>query len=1224
MRQKVTWIIPGILVTLLLGLLWAIPASAATDAGNIEFLDSAGEDEISYLSLKGLGGPGQAVMLSVTDQDLNKPTSYLGTKAILVDTIDQYDWTDLADRNGDGDRNYKDFSAFTLPLNTALEDSTAPGTAEGTARVPVTIDRQDMDLDVTNGGLTYDGDAQGGANDEVATHLEFQLYELDTISGRAATTEERSDRRVDAAPSSDAIGGAPGQGPLEVGAPAEAVSDMLSPDDDGEGNAENWTWRNILDTNGDGKIDAKDTGITRQTGNADLRSANQGTPGNDFGVIAASAIKARNTGAVAAEPDLVIEFEVTTPFRAAEGADTVTTDDDVAQVSEEVTLRIYGIPGVEENPDTDTIELFVAVDVGIDVTLTYTTPIAAIGKFNDKGAPTNQVTVSSDAFAGGMGVILTETAANSGEFTARLMICEFGTSGCEAGQADKDATSDVTDGEGMVTIPVNVAGDTIRVTYSDSAPSRTRTASIPLDIDGPSFSNLAPASGTSGREDEPTVSFDVADTDSGISDDKDAENSVKVIAGLYRLNDDRDDTVIYYRDDLKLEEAINGYSASVTIEEGLASDELDADEAGDEYEVRWWAVSTDLAGNIGVSDSDSDTACAVPASANDDNPTTAIDAILALFVKEVKNEDGEVTTKGVGCDPFVVRVDTAGPELDATKTFTGTWLDGSEEQSGSDGKRTSIVAGFNEALDCDSVSADDFEVDGSAPNAVTCKGSNVYLDVDELDPNDRPDIAVGNESLTDKAGNLIGEDEEVTANDGIPAKLTVTVTGTGEGDRVVTDEDITITISSDERLAGNPTVVISKVGDDHVLNPDPVATASPTGNVNEWELKPVFGLADDDGLWSVYVSGNDLGSGALKLKASAGTAGVEGTEKDDDGKDVGNEEFTIDLDSKSAILFEVDNEVQGPAWSPDIVDNDYKTDNANVFIRADFSDEGKEYGLDGVDADATPVDDTRKETDTPDDVDTDFDTHATVTLISASFNGDDVTEDVNTRDWIRYAYRPGALTNGDHVFKIEVMDSAGNEKEFTLEFAKTDREPYTLEIDPGPNLISFPANPVDGDINAVFGGEGNEDITNVLTYDNASGLWMSALKGEDGMFVGDLTTIDAMHGYWVLSDGVLDVSVVLEGGERFDRTPPHLAVQEGWNLVSVVDADQSKAGTGIPTNEYFANIDAQVVYGFDSLAGRLVRLSTAKADATKDEVQDMVETGSAYWVYANEAGIIIP
>ena len=87
------------------------------------------------------------------------------------------------------------------------------------------------------------------------------------------------------------------------------------------------------------------------------------------------------------------------------------------------------------------------------------------------------------------------------------------------------------------------------------------------------------------------------------------------------------------------------------------------------------------------------------------------------------------------------------PELDATNTFTGTWLDGTMTRSpAADAIRTSIVVAFNEALDCDSVSADDFEVDGSAPNGVTCKGSNVYLDVDELDPNDKPEMEVGRRS----------------------------------------------------------------------------------------------------------------------------------------------------------------------------------------------------------------------------------------------------------------------------------------------------------------------------------------------------------------------------------------------------------------------------------------------------------------------------------------------
>ena len=467
--------------------------------------------------------------------------------------------------------------------------------------------------------------------------------------------------------------------------------------------------------------------------------------------------------------------------------------------------------------------------------------------------------------------------------------------------------------------------------------------------------------------------------------------------------------------------------------------------------------------------------------------------------------------------------------------------------------------------------------------------------MDELDPNDRPEIEVVAESLTDKAGNAIGDEDAIDAKDGIAAKLVVTVSGSGAGDRAVTDEDLLITITSDERLSGNPSVIISKVGSDYILDTDPSAPASPTGTVNEWTYKAVFsGGNDDDGLWSVYVTGLDLGG---TLKTSAGTAGKEGTMKDEDDEDVGNGEFTIDLDSKSAILFEVDNEVEPPAWSPDIIDDD-KTDNPGVFIRADFANEGKEYGL-KAEADVTPATDTdpvtktKAATDDPDEVATSLDTHGTVTLVSASFNGDDVTEDIITRDNILFVYRPGGLANGEHEFEITVMDNAGNEGEFSLEFEKTDRPPYTIELNPGPNLISFPANPVDGDINAVFGGEGNEDITKILSYDNDSGLWMVADKGADGMFTGDLSTINGMNGYWVVADGIVDVSVVLEGGGGFSP-PPNIQVQQGWNLIGVVDADQSKAGTAIATEDYFANIDAQVVYGYDSLAGILVRKSIAK------------------------------
>ena len=77
MIQKATWFIPGILVTLLLGLLWAMPAFAA-DAGTISFLDNKGGDGISYVSLNGPAGTA-GFYLEVADQDLNKPATKVFT-----------------------------------------------------------------------------------------------------------------------------------------------------------------------------------------------------------------------------------------------------------------------------------------------------------------------------------------------------------------------------------------------------------------------------------------------------------------------------------------------------------------------------------------------------------------------------------------------------------------------------------------------------------------------------------------------------------------------------------------------------------------------------------------------------------------------------------------------------------------------------------------------------------------------------------------------------------------------------------------------------------------------------------------------------------------------------------------------------------------------------------------------------------------------------------------
>ena len=189
MIQKATWIIPGILVTLLLGLLWAMPAFAA-DAGSIDFLDSD-DDEISYLSLNGLGGPGQAIMIQVSDEDLNEPDTEFITADTNEDTgFNSKDWANLADSNDDGNLNYQDFKWFVVE---AGSETAVPPTKDK-RHYADTVARQ-LNLNVQSGTLgfvspggvpapsiTYTSRAGVEVENVGAVNLEFEIFNQEDIS----------------------------------------------------------------------------------------------------------------------------------------------------------------------------------------------------------------------------------------------------------------------------------------------------------------------------------------------------------------------------------------------------------------------------------------------------------------------------------------------------------------------------------------------------------------------------------------------------------------------------------------------------------------------------------------------------------------------------------------------------------------------------------------------------------------------------------------------------------------------------------------------------------------------------------------------------------------------------------------------------------------------------------------------------------------------------------
>ena len=1257
MIQKATWIIPGILVTLLLGLLWAMPAFAA-EAGEISFLDGTGKKAISYLSLDGMGGPeAGAITLSVEDQDLNEPTSFIGKTALtkeLADTpvsngrVDAIDWTNLADRNDDGTLNYKDFTAFIANTDTDL-DGNIRGDSDDVA---VEVARGDIVLDTQNGTMVWTL-SDDGTN--TASHLEFMLYETDTMGGRATY------KLTSAAAGEPAVG----RPDVIAGVVQPPVTTPVVP----------WTWADLGDTDGNGKINAAD-------------------------------VTARNAGAAATEVDLTVT--ITDGDRDDDGDGNPLTPDvngvninniTGAAAADQNWINIMAISvGNTDDPDTAdgpmtaatvgeipgtvTADVTDPAAVPVNVLFTYSVQVREVGKLDD-GSVTNRVMVSSEAANSAISVILRETAPNSGKFQAKLNICDSSLATCKASKQaqttdEMGATEKAEDSSGTdaVTIPVNKAGDTITVAYSDASPSTTRRARIALDINPPSLSGFSPESGTAGADDEPELSFEVVDAESGISDfDKSKKtplNSIRAVVALYEPGESKPfaGPVTFRREDLSDDDAVTGgFAVSFEVSEGeeLPSNRLNLDsDDKSQYEIRWWAVAMDQAGNTGVSDQKEASSLTGQVAVKKDSTTVTgtttkftteikvgqyievsgeerkvqrITSDLVLVVTAPFDEPTEnaIATTGAcysetfayaegnvnsiemaGCDPNIFRVDNQNPTM--TEAVTGTIL-GDDDKPKADNSLTSIQVTFDEALDCDTVSADDFEVDGTVPNAANCNGSSVYLDVDELDRDDKPEVELVG-AVMDKAGNILDADDDddlrtQEAKDGIGAKVTTSVVGTGEGDRPITDRRITVTVISDERLSSSPMVEIRKVGNNYELETPISGTGVPTGNTNEWTFERNFTAA---GLYNVYVSGSNVGSAS-----SGSTDGLSG-QVIKDGVATDEYKFSKDgLEEDGIILFEVDRGVASPTFKPA---DDGSTDNPNVFIRIDFAPEGKEYAIAAKCVKEDAVDKTVNSSGACDDDDydvssQDVDSSGLVVITKATFDGEDVLEDIISRDGALFVYRPGSLSLGDHKLEIEAMDNAGNDgkgKGFSTEFTVTERKPYTLDINPGSNLVSLPANPVDGDINTVFGGEGNEDIITVVTFDNISGLWMTATKGEDGMFMGDLTKIDAMHGYWVVADGVIDVDVLLSAGGLVGITPPSIPVQKGWNLVGVVDTAQGKGDDeGVfLAKDYFANVEAEVVYGYDALSGVLGRISAG------DTSKDTVSVGAAYWVYANEAGIIIP
>ncbi|MCH7744969.1 MAG: hypothetical protein IIC84_02725, partial [Chloroflexi bacterium] len=540
-------------------------------------------------------------------------------------------------------------------------------------------------------------------------------------------------------------------------------------------------------------------------------------------------------------------------------------------------------------------------------------------------------------------------------------------------------------------------------------------------------------------------------------------------------------------------------------------------------------------------------------------------------------------------------------------------------------------------IDDATASAGDFEVNGVNPTDIIVGAVNTTANEQgvllilaaDLSTTDKPNIEQTGEML-DQSGNKIvtftGTANDIQAKDGLSPVITLTVTGTAAS-RPVTNNKVTISIVANEDT-GTPTVSVYTVGS--VTNSgNAVGATVAVGTLKfvttrSWEVDVTPGA----GLYSVFASATDTGG-------NTGKAGVEGvTASDTDTTDAG-----IQIDLTKATLFEKDTGIPGPTLLP------AETSNASPFISANFAGEGKEYGLQKCTAVGTPANcDAADVTAERGMLSTDSDTvtasndaHKTVTLMSASIDGTDVTDEVNTVDDITFLYKASGLSIGDHTFIIRVRDAAGNEREFTHTVTVTERALFKLSLIPGWNMISFPGTPADTSVAAVIG---NTPVTTIYTFaPTTASKWLVAVRermedGTFGPFVGNLTTIDPNRAYWVLTDTFEAIQVdipPLQGGAdpgSTPITPPTIAVVEGWNFIPILDiTGVLSAGAVIDSDIYFAGVTAKIarIYIFDTQASTwtLITPDGTKELTGTDPAEELI-VGKAYWVFATDAFTLVP
>lgn len=496
----------------------------------------------------------------------------------------------------------------------------------------------------------------------------------------------------------------------------------------------------------------------------------------------------------------------------------------------------------------DTLQIRAEVDTGsasTDILIRYSTSGVDTIRFDDGSG----LEAFSDVDLNGQGLILEETDRDTGRFEGYLRLTDANGL-VNDGLPEVNATSALPEDAATLRVGTGAVG----VEYLDSSGTLQSSFAF-IDTEAPANIVTGPAHLSSTQNQQPTFTGDVTDFGSGLDisevelwmhEAADQFNVTPVIASDGTVNGL---AVAQSISKTGAADGDNTYSFSrtpiVPLPTGLGA-------VTPNHMVDFQIRSEDMAGNIGFSDADGDS-----------------------------EQDGETLGHGVTLsgtngrfDANIVRIDRIAPTIPAAaggNHVTGVNLNGVGDEVVD---RAGIRVRFDDNVF--GVEASDFSVEYPSLAAIlfpidaTSQGTDVYLTMAEDIPSDERPIVRIQGSVEDEAGNGTAFGSANVA-DGISPVLEVTLsggsgTGTGEeGPDQLTNDEITITVTSDETLSAPPTVQVYG----NLPGPPVLEDSGPALSigVNTWEF--TYQDAGPDGDKAVVVTGTDVAaSGSPPLNSA--------------------------------------------------------------------------------------------------------------------------------------------------------------------------------------------------------------------------------------------------------------------------------------------------------------------------------------------------------------------